>query len=82
MDALIGKLKAALDATGLPIDLVVVSDHGMVHVDGPWITLDQFADLTGFDTVGALPLRQDRRRSRPRLQPAQESLLAIRRLTA
>ncbi len=31
MDALIGKLKAALDVTGLPIDLVVVSDHGMVH---------------------------------------------------
>ena len=30
MDELIGKLKAALDATRLPIDLVVVSDHGMV----------------------------------------------------
>ena len=34
MDALVGKLKAALDATGLPIDLVVVSDHGMVEVRG------------------------------------------------
>jgi alkaline phosphatase D len=54
VDALVGKLKAALDATHLPIDLVVVSDHGMVKVEGPWITLDQFADLTGFDTAGAL----------------------------
>ena len=48
MDALIGKLKTALDATELPIDLVVVSDHGMAKVEGGWITLDQFADLDGF----------------------------------
>ena len=34
MDGLVGKLKAELDATGLPIDLVVVSDHGMVKVAG------------------------------------------------
>ena len=54
VDGLIGKLKAALDSTHLPIDLVVVSDHGMVHEDGDWVTLDQFADLTGFDTAGPL----------------------------
>ena len=54
LDALIGKLKAGLDATGLPIDLVVVSDHGMVHQQGTWITLDQFADLKGFETAGPL----------------------------
>ncbi len=54
MDALIGKLRAALKSTGLPIDLVVVSDHGMVKSEGDWIDLDQFADLTGFDTVGSL----------------------------
>lgn len=54
MDALVGKLKAALDATGLPIDLVVVSDHGMAKSEGDWITLDQFADLKGFETDGAL----------------------------
>ena len=54
VDGLIGKLKAALDSTHLPIDLVVVSDHGMVHEDGEWVTLDQFADLTGFDTAGPL----------------------------
>ena len=54
VDGLVGKLHAALDATGLPIDLVVVSDHGMAKTEGPWITLDQFADLTGFETVGPL----------------------------
>ena len=54
MDALVGKLKAALDRTGLPIDLVVVSDHGMIHEEDPWITLDQYADLSGFDSAGDL----------------------------
>lgn len=54
MDGLIGKLKTALDASGLPIDLVVVSDHGMVKSEGDWIDLDQFADLSGFETVGDL----------------------------
>ena len=51
-DAFIGKLKSTLDATGLPINLVVVSDHGLAKTQGPWITLDQFGDLTGFDTDG------------------------------
>jgi alkaline phosphatase D len=54
MDVIIGKLEAALKATRLPIDLVVVSDHGMIRSEGDWIDLDQFADLTGFDTVGSL----------------------------
>ena len=35
VDALVGQLKQDLDATHLPIDLVVVSDHGMVKVQGP-----------------------------------------------
>jgi predicted AlkP superfamily pyrophosphatase or phosphodiesterase len=54
VDALVGKLKAALDATRLPIDLVVVSDHGMAKAEGDWIDLDQFADLKGFETDGDL----------------------------
>lgn len=54
MDALVGKLRDALATTGLPIDLVVVSDHGMVKTDGDWIDLDQFASLSGFETVGDL----------------------------
>jgi alkaline phosphatase D len=54
MDALIGKLRAALKSTGLPIDFVVVSDHGMVKSEGDWINLDSFADLSSFDTAGSL----------------------------
>lgn len=54
VDAMVGKLRAALDKTGLPIDLVVVSDHGMAKVEGGWITLDAYANLAGFETVDAL----------------------------
>jgi predicted AlkP superfamily pyrophosphatase or phosphodiesterase len=54
MDRMIGRLKKALDATKLPIDLVVVSDHGMVKEQGGWIDLDAFADLSNFETSGPL----------------------------
>ena len=54
MDTIVGKLDAALKSTGLPIDLIVVSDHGMIESEGGWINLDQFADLNGFDTQGPL----------------------------
>jgi alkaline phosphatase D len=82
MDALVGKLKAALDATGLPIDLVVVSDHGMVKTDGPWITLDEFADLTGFDAVGPLlygKTEEDRVRVYNQLKKASAQFVVYRR---
>ncbi len=54
MDAIVGKLDSALKSTRLPIDLVVVSDHGMIRSEGDWIDLDQFADITAFDSVGSL----------------------------
>ena len=54
LDAMVGRLKAALDKTGLPIDLVVVSDHGMAKIDTPWITLADYADLKNFETAGQL----------------------------
>jgi alkaline phosphatase D len=54
MDAMAGKIKAALNKTHLPVDLVVVSDHGMAKTEGGWVTLEDFADLTGFDAVGTL----------------------------
>ncbi len=82
VDALAGKLKAALDATGLPIDLVVVSDHGMAHVEGSWITLDQFADLTGFDAVGKLlygKTEEDRARVYDQLKKASAQFVVYRR---
>ena len=53
VDGLIGKLKRDLDALHLPIDLIVVSDHGMEKVQGTWIDLDKYADLTNFETDGA-----------------------------
>ncbi len=81
VDRLVGKLKTALDRTGLPIDLVVVSDHGMVKVEGPWITLDQFADLAGFDTVGALlygKTEEDRARVYNQLKKASSQFVVYR----
>ena len=54
VDELMGKLKQQLDATGLPIDLVIVADHGMTKVQGGWIILDQFANLDHFKTDGTL----------------------------
>ncbi len=46
MDGVIGDLRQQLDATGLPVDLVVVADHGMILNDNNWIQLDQYADLS------------------------------------
>ncbi len=54
VNGLIGKLKRDLDALHLPIDLIVVSDHGMEKVQGTWIDLDKYADLANFDTDGTL----------------------------
>jgi alkaline phosphatase D len=82
VDGLVGKLKAGLDATGLPIDLVVVSDHGMVKVEGGWITLDQLADLTGFESAGALlygKTEEDRARVYNQLKKASSQFVVYRR---
>jgi predicted AlkP superfamily pyrophosphatase or phosphodiesterase len=82
MDGMVGKLKAALDSTGLPIDLVVVSDHGMVRSQGGWITLDQFADLKGFDAVGSLlygKTEEDRVRVYNQLKKASPQFVVYRR---
>jgi predicted AlkP superfamily pyrophosphatase or phosphodiesterase len=81
MDALIGKLRAALKATGLPVDLVVVSDHGMAKSDGGWINLDQFADLSGFDSVGQLlyaKSEEDRVRAYNQLKKASSQFMVYR----
>jgi len=53
VDQLMGDLKSKLDATHLPIDLIILADHGMVKVEGDWVTLDQYADLSHFKTDGA-----------------------------
>jgi predicted AlkP superfamily pyrophosphatase or phosphodiesterase len=82
MDAMIGKLKKALDATRLPIDLVVVSDHGMAKEQGSWITLEDYADLTGFDTAGSLlygKTEEDRARVYNQLKHASSEFVVYRR---
>jgi predicted AlkP superfamily pyrophosphatase or phosphodiesterase len=82
VDGLVGKLKRELDATRLPIDLVVVSDHGMAKTEGPWITLDTFADLTGFDAVGPLlygKTEEDRARVYNQLKHASPQFVVYRR---
>ena len=82
VDGLIGKLEAALAATKLPIDLVVVSDHGMVKIDGPWVTLGDFANLTGFETAGPLlygKTEADRARVYDELKHASEKFQVYRR---
>ena len=49
VDALVGTLVADLKTVDLPVDVIVVSDHGMAQVQGDWITLDQyFADAGAF----------------------------------
>jgi predicted AlkP superfamily pyrophosphatase or phosphodiesterase len=82
VDALVGKLHAQLDATGLPIDLIVVSDHGMAKIQGSWVTLDGFANLTGFETAGFLlygPTETDRVRVYNQLKHASEKFQVYRR---
>jgi alkaline phosphatase D len=81
MDAIVGKLEAALKATGLPIDLVIVSDHGMVKSEGGWIDLDQFADLAGFDVAGSLlyaKTEEDRARVYNQLKHASSQFVVYR----
>jgi len=82
VDKLIGNLRIALDSTHLPIDLIVVSDHGMVRIQGPWVNLDQFADLTGVETAGSLlygKTEADRARVYNQLKKASEKFQVYRR---
>ncbi len=54
VDQLMGILRQQLSRLQLPIDLIVVSDHGMEREQGPWIDLSRYADLGNFTTVGWL----------------------------
>lgn len=54
VDALMGELWQKLQATGLPVDLIVTTDHGMIQLDPKFVGLDQLVDLNGVKTEGAL----------------------------
>src|SRR5271156_2881881 len=44
VDKEIGRLAAGVAELKLPVDLVVLADHGMTKVDGEWTNLDQYFD--------------------------------------
>jgi predicted AlkP superfamily pyrophosphatase or phosphodiesterase len=52
VDDIIGKLLAGFAASHLPVDVIVVSDHGEATTQGNWIYLDQFTDLSHFEVAG------------------------------
>jgi len=54
VDELMGHLETKLNKLHLPIDLIILADHGMETVQGGWINLDKWADFTGFETDGPL----------------------------
>ena len=54
VDAMVGDLQAKVAALHLPVDFVVVADHGMVSVQGAPVTLADYADLSEFHTEGSL----------------------------
>ena len=82
LDGLIARLVAALALLPLPVNLFVVSDHGMVNTEGPWIDLERYANLSGFETVGSLlypPSEAAAARVYSRLRGASDKFLVYRR---
>jgi predicted AlkP superfamily pyrophosphatase or phosphodiesterase len=54
VDEMMGKLSEGIAASGLPVDLIVLADHGMETLQGGWVNLDKWADLSQFETAGPL----------------------------
>ena len=82
VDELIGLLHADLNALRLPIDLIVVSDHGMERVQGNWIDLDKYVSLDGFETEGSLlyaPSEAEANRVYQKLKSADAAFVVYRR---
>jgi predicted AlkP superfamily pyrophosphatase or phosphodiesterase len=44
VDKEIGRLESGLARLKLPVDVIVLADHGMIKVQGDWIDLDQYFD--------------------------------------
>ncbi len=53
VDAMVGDLQAKIAKLRLPVDIVVVADHGMVTLQGKPVILSDFADLSDFHTEGS-----------------------------
>jgi predicted AlkP superfamily pyrophosphatase or phosphodiesterase len=52
LDDLMGRLIDGLASLQLPVDLIVVSDHGEAAAVKEWIYLDRFTDLSHFQVAG------------------------------
>lgn len=81
-DELMGRLEEKLNALHLPIDLIIVADHGMARVEGDWINLDKYTNLDSFKTVGAqlYPNSEaDAEHAYQQLKAAQAGFLVYRR---
>jgi predicted AlkP superfamily pyrophosphatase or phosphodiesterase len=46
VDTEIGRLEAGLAKMNLPVDVIVLADHGMIKVEGDWVNLDQYFDAS------------------------------------
>ena len=53
LDTVVGDLQMKIAKLHLPVDLIVVADHGMVTLQGNPVTLSDFADLSNFHTEGS-----------------------------
>ncbi len=54
VDEMVGKLRLGVRATSLPVDLLLVSDHGMQAVKGT-VNLNNFVDLSGVRIINEGP---------------------------
>jgi predicted AlkP superfamily pyrophosphatase or phosphodiesterase len=82
VDALVGTLLADLKTVHLAVDVIVVSDHGMAAVEGDWIDLDHYADLSQFETDGSLLYPNDESaaaRAYQQLSKASDKFVVYRR---
>jgi predicted AlkP superfamily pyrophosphatase or phosphodiesterase len=52
VDTIIGDLQSKIAKLHLPVDFIVVADHGMVKLDPAPVILSQFADLSDFRQEG------------------------------
>ena len=81
LDAILGRLRTAIEASHLPVNLIVVSDHGIAKSAGDWLTLEMQADLTAFDTAGTFLYGKsdaDSERAYNQLKKASADFLAYR----
>jgi predicted AlkP superfamily pyrophosphatase or phosphodiesterase len=54
VDDMIGLLEDGLASIHLPVDVIVVSDHGQTAAQSGWNYLDEFTDLSHFVPVGGV----------------------------